>query len=338
MWKLADGRAELLRREQQAHAYAARRVAGPAPPRSWRPRERKAPEEPAVAPDREASEAELATAEAFLGHPQRTGAGAPSLVDVCLRLTLQLLRDDTVVWDEEGEGPVTMRDAVSAGVTELDLHLRGALLSASARLPPGNPLRLADGDIRLLLEDEALASPPSEEGEDEWDTGATRPTLHHLPLMAHPAPLRLLRDVPRLAALTLTSLDLGFAALPPLERLVPALPAGLRALGLAGVRAAKSDWERGLGALARKMIVLQVSSRGSWWSRIPRSHRIHVDGRRSTCPTFPSVLARRSRRSSPPALVVLSTSPPCGSWDCAAMISGTTRTTLPLGVRCCEPP
>jgi hypothetical protein len=259
----ADIRAELLRREQQAHAYAARRVAGPAPPRSWRPRDSgKAPEEPVAAPEREASAAELAAAESFLGHPPRTGGGVPSLVDVCLRLTLELLRDDTVVWDEEGEGPVTMGEAVRAGTTELDLHLRGALLSASARLPPGSPLRLADGDIRVLLEDEVLSPRPEDGGEDEWDTDATRPALHHLPLMSHPAPLRLLRDIPRFSGLTLTSLDLGFAALPLLERLVAILPAGLRALGLAGVRAAPkagADWERGLGALARKMIVLQVS-------------------------------------------------------------------------------
>ncbi|BEI85555.1 hypothetical protein CcaverHIS002_0509560 [Cutaneotrichosporon cavernicola] len=248
--------AELLRREQQAHAYAARRVAGPAPPRSWRQRDTKAPDRPVVAPEQEANELELAAAETFLGHPPRIESGPPRLVDICSRLTLQLLRDDTVVWDEDGER-VTMAEAVRAGVAELDLHLRGALLSASALLPPASPLRLADGDIRVLL-DEAFSR---EEEEDEWDTEATRPTLHHLPLMAHPAPMRLLRDIPRFTGLTLTSLDLGFCALPPLERLVAALPSGLRALGIAGVRAAPKtspEWERGLGALARKMIVLKT--------------------------------------------------------------------------------
>ncbi|GMK54492.1 hypothetical protein CspeluHIS016_0110780 [Cutaneotrichosporon spelunceum] len=249
--------AELLRREQLAHAHAARRVAGPAPPRSWRPRS-KAPPEPECGRSRAASEAELAAAEAFLGHALPERSGAPSLVDTCVRLTLQLLRDDSVVWDDEG--PVTMGDAVRAGVPELDLHLRGALLAASARLPPGSPMRLADCDIRVLLEDEGRAT-EVEEGEDEWDTEAARPTLHHLPLMTHPAPLRLLRDVPRFTALTLMSLNLGFCALPPLERLVAVLPSGLRALGLAGVQVApktSSEWERGLGALGRKMIVLQT--------------------------------------------------------------------------------
>lgn len=246
-------------------------------------------------PEREANEVELVAAETFLGHrpqPGRSrggGVGLPSLVDMCLQLTLRLLRDESVVWDPEVDGDgdeedrtVTMREAVLAGACELDLHLRAGLLSSSALLPSNSPLRLADGDIRALLEYEvphAPQPPPfqsspaaeSAEEDDEWDTDTLpRPTLHHLPLMLHPAPLRLLRDVPRLSALALTSLDLAFASLPPLERLVTVLPPGLRALGLAGVRAAPKSkaggesydaWERGLGALARKMIVLQVSFR-----------------------------------------------------------------------------
>lgn len=339
----ADSSAELLRRERAAHAYAARRVAGPAPPRSWREnvatsggRDDPDHSEDTKSSVREASVDELLAAEAFLGYgPRRrdraatgtaadgregggiggggggTGAelGAPSLVDVCLGLTLRLLRDETVVWDGEGEGEdgdeegigaVTMREAMLAGAVELDLHLRAGLLETSALLPPDSGLRLSDGDVRVLLEyqeppptvaGKALTdangietgSPPvptsaasaqadeDEAEDDEWDTDpSARPTLPHLALTAHPAPLRLLRDVPRFSALALTSLDLAFAVLPGLERVVGVLPAGLRGLGLAGVRAAKGraggvggggydGWERGLGSLARKMIVLQVS-------------------------------------------------------------------------------
>lgn len=326
-----------------AHASAARRVAGPAPPRSWRQREApsKGGEEAVCAPEREASVDELVAAETFLGRGPKEGrvraldgggwgVGPPSLVDVCLELSLRLLRDETVVWEpEQGEeeGPVTMREAVLAGACELDLHLRAALLSTSALLPPPSALRLADGDIRALLEYEVPGEtqPSQPEDEDEWDTDAApRPMLHHMPLTAHPAPLRLLRDVPRLSALALTSLDLAFAALPPLERVVAVLPAGLRALGLAGVRAAPrargvgtggagyEGWERGLGALARKMIVLQVSLVS------PQAVAAIADSRPSTYRTSPSERALPSPRSFLLALGAHSISRPSASWVCGA--------------------
>ncbi|TXT12069.1 uncharacterized protein COLE_02479 [Cutaneotrichosporon oleaginosum] len=151
-----------------------------------------------------------------------------------------------------------MAQAMRAGVVQLSLHLRGALLAASGVVGP----RLSDADIRVLLEEAPRETPTDAGGEareweehDDWDKDTARPSLHHLPLMAHPSPLRLLRDVPRFTGLTLTSLDLAFATL-PLERVIGVLPASLRALGLAGARA--RDWERGLGALGRKMRVLRT--------------------------------------------------------------------------------
>lgn len=217
----------------------------------------------------EATPEGLQNAAAFL---DESHTARPSLVDVCARLVLGMLRDTSVV-SEDGDEEVTLADAVLAGACELDVHLRGLLISTASV----SGERLADRQVRALLEyadssgsdttasgtqpESQLETPSdaSSNGDSEWDTDAVQP-LTHLALAMHPNPLPLLRDAPHARLLALTSLDLAYATLPDLDRLVAVLPARLRALGLAGVRSrgGYDGWQRGLALMARKLILLQV--------------------------------------------------------------------------------
>lgn len=270
---IADSSAELLRREQQAHYRAARSVAGPAPPRSWRPREKVETSAKAASSEAQLSAEALEAAASFLKSP-RLGQ---SLLGTCVQLTLRLLRDKTVVYDDEET--VTLADAVLAGACQLEGHLRGLLISTASV----SGARLSDKQIRALLEfdDKSMADdaskvreavepgePDPSSEESDWDAATTEP-LAHLPLALHPNPIPLLRDAPHARLLVLTSLDLAFATIPDLDRLVAALPVRLRALGLAGVRSTSGyeSWSRGLTLMARKLIVLQVSCQAMAYPR-----------------------------------------------------------------------
>lgn len=253
--------AELLRREQLAHQQAARSVAGPAPPRSWRRKEEdqsqsQIPSPPTELPQQ--SPHELEAAAAFLGNPQLP----VSLLDTCARLVLRLLRSTTVVDDDEG-GSIPLADAVLAGACQLDGHLKGLLISTASALG----CRLSDRQIRALLEyaehgDDGTLEATDSEGMDgvDWDTDAVEP-LAHLALALHPNPLPLIRDAPSARLLALTSLDLAYATVPDFQRFVAVLPAGLRSLGLAGVRGGGGQvtWLHGLTAMSRKLTLLRVS-------------------------------------------------------------------------------
>lgn len=196
--------------------------------------------------------------------------GASSLVDACVSVILRSMRDSTVVDEEDGQ-VVTMGDAMLAGACQLDIRLRGRVLRDSALLLPDDSNRLGDKHVRALLDyDRRPKSSATGQDQDwDWDWDAEQggsETLHTLSLTCHPNPVPLLRDVPRFSALTLTTLNLAFSTLPAdLDRLVNVLPAGLRSLGLAGAQLPKEmpngylSWVLGLGNLARKMLVLQVS-------------------------------------------------------------------------------
>lgn len=207
-------------------------------------------------------------------------SAVPSLVDCCVDVILRSLHDTTVVdyeVDEEGKhtgAAVTMEDAVLAGATQLSIPLRTRLLHRASLLPPDDPNRLSDRHLRALLEYNHNSNQPpardTDSDDDDWDAASTSSThavgLTALSLTCHPSPLPILRDLPRarFAALSaLTTLNLAFATLPlHLDGVVAALPPGLRALGLAGVRPPREvpapGWVRGLDHLGRKMLVLQV--------------------------------------------------------------------------------
>lgn len=198
--------------------------------------------------------------------------GAPRLVDCCVGLVLKLLHSTEVIADDEGAEEMTLGDAVLETTRELDLRLRYLVIRRAALLPHGDPQRLSDRQIRGLLEYDAGARTAVQhvvEDDDDWDALGDTDALPHLALTSHPSPIPLLRDVPRMQALALTSLDLAYCTLPAdLDRLVAVLPSGLRTLGLRGVRAPKpSDvtnlWVHGMNSLGRKLIVLRVGSRSS---------------------------------------------------------------------------
>lgn len=248
---------------------AARSVAGPAPPRSWRAQKATNEKSPA---ERQLPESfvarELGVASAFLhgSTPATLSPGPPSLVSCCIGVVLSTIAGRADADGSEYDAQ-DMAAAMLFAARELSISLRGRILADSASRVPRDPVRLSDTAIRVLLEHDSGPHHPGQperpvddnEGSD-WDDDPT-PTLAHLPLTAHPAPLRLLQDVPRLRALSLTSVDLAFATLPAMDRVVHILPPTLRTLGLAGVRSGEgyASWARGMGALGKKMTVLHVS-------------------------------------------------------------------------------
>lgn len=188
--------------------------------------------------------------------------------------------------DKQGnEGATwTIGQAMREQVGYLEPHLKIALLDIASLLPEGNPSRLTDGSLRAILNrptDHRVASSMNEgtadhaerrhEGEgpegDDWsDTSDTLSEVKHLTLPLHGSPVNLLRQIVPFPNLTLTSLNLAYSFVRDLEKLFLQIPAGVRELGLVGVRlpaakpgAEEDVWRRGLGVLGRKMIILRVS-------------------------------------------------------------------------------
>lgn len=221
----ADASAELLRREREEHNAERRRVAGPAPPKSWWKRT-ETPQAAAVdAP--QPTDFEIVDAIEFLKDPHEvTGPrrGAPSLATICCDLTVALLRDNTAV---EGE---RISDIVLPAVLQLEPHLRERVLEVARG-------RLADDQVRAILTHKPEPPDPGEEdeydagdeGEEDWDRDDDT-TITSLCIPSHPAPGRMLRT---LDLSVLTSVNLAFCRIPDLTRLV--LPPSLRSLGLRGV-------------------------------------------------------------------------------------------------------
>lgn len=214
----------------------------------------------------------LRTAASFLRAGKVTSSlqGPPTLVQSCFSVVLSTIAGRAASTD--AYDAVDFAEAMLFASRELDIGLRGAMLDASALLSPRDPRRLSDAAIRVLLEHEDVSATAGPDGgvkpetvDIDWDADPP-PTLSHLALTAHPAPLRLLQDIPRLRALSLTTLDLAFATLPSMDKVAHALPAGLRVLGLAGVKSGVgyTSWTRGMKVLARKLTVLHVSRQSDY--------------------------------------------------------------------------
>ena len=156
-----------------------------------------------------------------------------------------------------------MRDQISY----LPNHLKSDLMDYNSFFLSGDPRRMSDKSFKALLSDSdgdhKANDWEAEETEAEW-TDVTD-TINYLPLVLHPSPTSLLRKVPSLSAVTLSSLNLSYCMLGDMDRLVTLLPPTLRELGLCGVRfkgekraSSVHIWKRGLSSLARKLIVLTV--------------------------------------------------------------------------------
>ena len=225
--------------------------------------------------------------------------GPNRLVEHCFLTVLRYLDDDDEVFhqtvadednlDEEHDDTRgwTRGELLREQSTYLASSLKSALLDMSSLQPEGSDLRLSDTSLRAILRySSAPATSYSFERSDEWERSSSHSTenwetedttIHHLPLTLHPSAHSFLRLLPSFNSLPLTSLNLAYSTVPiEFEKLVNVLPSGLRELGLAGVRVGRgksdgqNDWRRGLGALARKLIVLRVSDsiRVSWTSLI----------------------------------------------------------------------
>lgn len=148
----------------------------------------------------------------------------------------------------------------------LDHHLKNGILRGHAsRISP----RLSDRSIRSILapasnETEGSVSAPATMSDgtqdDEWDDSPASELIHHLGIALHPTPHILLRSINQLPSVALTSLDLAYSTIPRnLDRLITALPTGLRELGLAGIRCTdEQEFIRLLGSLGRRLMVLRV--------------------------------------------------------------------------------
>lgn len=207
--------------------------------------------------------------------PQQSTArqtiGSERLVVHCLRAVLRYLNSEEVLDDtDEDEERVFLGDVMRDQAAYLDSHLKSGLLEQSSFMPVSGRHRMSDKSIRAILTSPQDTERQTHEWEDDtegMDWGGTDPTMHHLPLIQHPAPTAILRHLPSLSALSLTSLNLAYSTLADLDRLVTVLPVGLRELSLRGVRMKGGEmrladgdaWRRALGAMGRKLIVLTVS-------------------------------------------------------------------------------
>jgi hypothetical protein len=117
--------------------------------------------------------------------------------------------------------------------------------------------RLSNESIKAIL------SPPvitDDNDEDDWDTGPLTERIHHLGITLHPDPYRLLKSINPLPTVALTSLDLAYSIIPQVEKLVDALPRGLKELGMVGIKCtSEAEFTRMLGLLGKRLILLHVS-------------------------------------------------------------------------------
>ncbi len=272
---------------------ASRSVAGPAPPPSWRSVASGVPIATPVSPVNPPHVLEPVTTDHLRQtsslssrppyHP--TKRGPARLVEFCLYTVLRYLDDDEDVQlvGSEGNGEEanhhrvwTRGELLREQAAYLESPLKSALMDMGSLQPEGSPLRLSDESLKAILGysgSESSVFYPHDRSEEwdgtssksveSWETADT--TLHHLPLTLHPSPHSFLRLTPWLQSLSLTSLDLAYSTIPvELEKLVSVIPASLRELGLVGVRVRKGktggeeEWRRGLGVLARRLIVLRV--------------------------------------------------------------------------------
>ena len=265
---------------------ASRSAAGPAPPPSWR---KPGPSSESSStsvyshprPVWDITTSDLQRANDFLQPSDRSPpAGASRLVEYCFRAVLEYLNSpelviaESVIAESEDDEECSLGSIMCEQVGYLEPHLKSGLLEIGSTLPPMHPGRLSDTSLKAILSRpgqkyEDIEPPDQEDWEEETMSSApdAGPSLHHLPLTIHDAPANLLRHIPHLSAISLTSLNLAYSKVSDLDRLVHVLPPGLRDLSFRGVLVRGGDhtamereaWRRGLSALGRKLIVLRVS-------------------------------------------------------------------------------
>ncbi|WWC65405.1 uncharacterized protein I303_108023 [Kwoniella dejecticola CBS 10117] len=279
--------AEILRRSNIAQRQASRYVAGPAPPPSWRPTTTSSGpsssstsqvDARAIAPKDQPVTTDQLTASSALLSASPSHSSRPSqsdtLVKFCFMAVLRHLEDERVIYtpDEDGlggEGIYTLGRLLREQIPYLSSPLKSAFLDIASTLPSNYPHRLSDRAFLAILsetpaEEHHVESQSSDTSTvNDWDIPPISDTaISHLPITLHPSPHQLLSRISELNSIT--SLNLAYSTLPSdMDKLVSVLPAGLRELGLVGIRFGGKtvddlNLRRGFSALSRKLIVLRM--------------------------------------------------------------------------------
>jgi hypothetical protein len=240
-----------------------RRAAGPSAPPSWRT--------PPIAvalnvepiSDQVVTRDDLINATALLGEGRINPSpvqGVQPLAHYIYQSVIQYLDCPDVYWIDEDGTTTTYGQFYRNDVRGYDEKFKmGILANHSSHSTP----RLSDRSIKAILSPPDINHHPpvrSESEEDDWDTGPLTERIHHLGITLHPDPYRLLKSINPLPTVALTSLDLAYSSIPQVEKLVDALPRGLRELGMVGVRCtSEGEFTRMLGLLGKRLILLHVS-------------------------------------------------------------------------------
>jgi hypothetical protein len=240
-----------------------RRAAGPSAPPSWRTPPKAVVLNAEPISDQVVTRDDLINATALLGEGRITPSpvqGAQPLSHYIYRSVMQYLDCPDVYWIDEDGTTTTYGQFYRNDVRGYDEKFKIGLLENHSSHPTP---RLSDRSVKAILSPpETNHQPPVRSGneEDDWDTGPLTERIHHLGITLHSDPYRLLKSINPLPTVALTSLDLAYSTIPQVEKLVDALPRGLKELGMVGVRCtSEGEFTRMLGLLGKRLILLHVS-------------------------------------------------------------------------------
>ena len=240
-----------------------RRAAGPSAPPSWRTPPKAVVLNAEPISDQVVTRDDLINATALLGEGRITPSpvrGAQPLSHYIYRSVIQYLDCQDVYWIDEDGTTTTYGQFYRNDVRGYDEKFKIGLLGDHSSHPTP---RLSDRSVKSILSPpDTDHHPPVRSGneEDDWDTGPLTERIHDLGITLHPDPYRLLKSINPLPTVALTSLDLAYSIIPQAEKLVDALPRGLKELGLVGVRCtSEREFTRMLGLLGKRLILLHVS-------------------------------------------------------------------------------
>jgi hypothetical protein len=241
-----------------------RRAAGPSAPPSWRtpPKSSSSAIEP-LDQAQVVTRDDLINATSLLGEGRIIRSpvqGVQPLSHYIYRSVIHYLDCSDVYWIDEDGTTTTYGQFYRNDVRGYDEKFKmGILSNHSSHSTP----RLSDRSVKAILSppDTSNNSPMrSVEEEDSWDTGPLTERIHHLGITLHPDPYRLLKSINPLPTVALTYLDLAYSTIPQVEKLVDALPRGLKELGMVGVKCtSEGEFTRMLGLLAKRLTLLHVS-------------------------------------------------------------------------------
>jgi len=234
-----------------------RRAAGPSAPPSWRPPKSATSAIESVVQAQVVSRNDLINATSLLGQGRINPSpvqGVHPLSHYIYRSVIQYLDCPDVYWIDQDGSTTTYGQFYRNDVRAYDEKFKiGLLANHSSHTVP----RLSDRSIKSIF------SPPvisDDADEDDWDAGPLTERIHHLGITLHPDPYRLLKSINPLPTVALTSLDLACSMIPHVEKLVEALPRGLKELGLVGVKCtSEGEFTRMLGLLGKRLTLLHVS-------------------------------------------------------------------------------